>query len=132
MITGNRFFHTSWINYKGKILDAAESQLGIHIRGIDKGEPLHAYVNHGRWVVKCECGGCEKAWEECEFICQSCWNSRAGHKIRRVVFPKTRKAIEAILSERPLVNRNWKPGESLAFLKLENKGHKTELLEVRQ
>lgn len=90
--------------------------------------PLQAYVNHGRWVVKCECRGAEKAWEEGLFMCLSCLNSGHKHKYRKVIFPKERAAIEAILIKRPLINRNWLPGETLAQLGKENKDHKGELL----
>lgn len=93
-------------------------------------KPLIAYVNHGRWIIKCECGGAEKAWEENLFMCQSCWNSGHQHKLRLAVFPKNRVAIEQLLLVRPLVNRNWLPGETLGQLKAENIAHKNELLEV--
>lgn len=91
-------------------------------------EPLKAYVNHGRWVVKCECGGAEKAWEEGKFMCLSCLNSSHKHKYRVSVFPESRKTIEAILCRRPLMNRNWFPGETVAQLQKENKDHQGELL----
>lgn len=97
--------------------------------GVDEDTPpLEAYVNHGRWIVKCECGGAEKAWEERLFMCQSCWNGGSKHKYRRTVFPKRRAEIEALLIKRPLQNRNWTPGETLVLLRRENREHKGELL----
>lgn len=90
--------------------------------------PLEAYVNHGRWIVKCKCGGAEKAWEEGLFMCLSCLNSSHKHQYRKAIFPRTRAKIEALLIQRPLINRNWIPGETLTQLKKENKEHEGELL----
>lgn len=90
--------------------------------------PLQAYVNHGRWILKCECGGAEKAWEEEKFMCLSCLNSGHKHQYRKAIFPSNRTAIEAILIKRPLANRNWLPVETLAQLRKENKEHEGELL----
>jgi len=89
---------------------------------------LQAYVNHGRWLVKCECGGAEYAWEEKLFMCQSCWNANHKHEFRKIKFPKERKQIEELLSKRPIVNRNWKPNETIEDLIRENKEHEKELL----
>jgi len=98
---------------------------------ISADKPLNAYVNHGRWVVECECGGAEKAWEEGLFMCQSCWNSKHQHKLRLAIFPKKRVEIEDLLSVRPLENRNWLPSENLEYLKADNKKYKNELLEAK-
>ncbi len=141
MITANIFFNRvrypgcpqtgSFEAYKLIVLAKELAHGGIPEQGYDiTSPPLQAYVNHGRWVVKCECGGAEKAWEEGWFMCQSCFNSRHKHQYRRSVFPKSREAIEKLLALRPLINRNWRPGESLAQLKAENQEHRAELLEV--
>ena len=135
MITANRFFKFSFEGYKrlpkvGFVARMAALDLPLNLE-IDEGPALTAYVNHGRWLVKCECGGCEYAWEEGLFMCQSCWNSGHKHKVRRVEFPKSRVKIEKLLEQRPLVNRNWAPGETLTQLERDNKEHKAELLEVR-
>lgn len=137
MITANQFNNCSLAEYerrldcgfgrKGIIAQFRELHLPLPIKVSDS-EPLKAYVNHGRWIVKCECGGAEKAWEEGLFMCLSCWNSGHKHQYRRVVFPKERARIEELLIKRPLINRNWSPGETLAQLKKENKEHKGELL----
>lgn len=136
MITGNRYFNCSFEDYCNR------PKAGIYARmrmmgilqsvplAVDDSSPLNAYVNHGRWLVKCECGGCEYAWEEKLFMCQSCWNSGHKHKLRRVAFPLYRKAIEMMLAQRPLINRNWKPGETIDRLRKENREHINELLEV--
>jgi len=133
MITANEFFKMNWPNYKQMVIIPAMMKRHLPItedtEGID-GKPLCAYVNHGRWVVKCECGGAEKAWNEGYFMCQSCFNTFHGHKYRLSIFPEHRGQIEKLLIDRPLVNRNWKVGETLGQLLAENKNHETELLRV--
>ena len=141
MITANTFFSRvrypgdlpkgSWAVYWRMVI--APEMIAKHLpvsQELSAGKPLQAYVNHGRWVVKCECGGAEKAWEEGLFMCQSCWNSKHQHKLRLAMFPKSRAEIEKLLIVRPLENRNWSPSESLSFLKAENSAHKSELLGV--
>ena len=82
---------------------------------------LQAIVNAGRWVVQCPyCAGAEYAREDKIFMCQSCWNG-TDRKWLPVVFPPDRQEIEAILIKRMNPgNRNWRPGETIDFLKAEN------------
>ena len=131
MITANRFFKSSWNTYNVMVIVPTLVQKGILEMGVDTLSPLLTYVNHGRWVVKCECGGAEKAWEEGFFMCQSCFNAGHKHQYRKSVFPKDRVKIEELLSLRSLPNRNWLLGETINDLEAENKEHKAELLEVR-
>lgn len=92
-------------------------------------EPVPAFVNRGAWLVRCpSCRGAEYAWEEGFFFCCSCKNSYMGHDYRRLVFPEDRRKIEDLLVVRPLNNRNWNLGESVADLERENKEHAAELL----
>ena len=63
-------------------------------------------------------------------MCATCCNAGYKHQYRRVVFPRSRKAIEMELIQRPETNRNWYPGETVTKLKAENEVHKAELLEV--
>jgi len=139
MITANKFFNRlrgpglsptgSWEAWKRTKILPALAMHHVPDQGVDdKSPPLKAYVNHGRWVAKCECGGCELVWEEGLFFCMSCLNGAHGHKVRRVVFPRSRKRIEGLLAQRPVINRNWKPNETLAALEDENKAHAAELL----
>ena len=138
MITANQFFKGSFETYRTLVLLPGMSMRLVNRNlpsplkeNIDSDSPpLEAYVNHGRWVVKCECGGAEKAWEEGWFMCQSCFNAGHKHQYRRSIFPKERLKIENLLEVRPLPNRNWYPGETLSQLQAENKEHKAELLEV--
>lgn len=140
MITANEFFKTSWEAYRLLVIVPAMAKRHIPEGAHSDAPPLQAYVNHGRWIVKCECGGAEKAWEEGVFMCQSCFNAGHGHKYRQAVFPKDRQKIEALLALRPLPNRNWNNlhdrirlgrDETAADLERENKEHRAELLEVK-
>lgn len=131
MITANMFFNRlqGWEEFRATVLVPRLGKNIIPEQGYDEeSKPLKAYVNHGRWLVKCECGGAEKVWEEGWMLCQSCLNAAHGHKYRKTVFPSNRKKIESLLVLRPLPNRNWQPGETLAMLVRENEEHKEELL----
>lgn len=79
-----------------------------------------AYVNHSRWLARCPVDGCndvefvDPEWPR--FVCGSC-----GAGVYSVAFPQARLQIEALLMLRPKEDRrNWKPGESIDFLKGEN------------
>lgn len=130
MITGNLYFSMPWEAYKTlKVIPAMAKRL-LPQGGISDAPPVKARVNHGRWIIDCECGGAVFAFDERIFMCISCCNARHKHQYRRLIFPRTRKAIEMILLQRPEPNRNWYPGETLTKLKAENEEHKAELLEV--
>jgi len=129
MITANLHFSHSLEVHKHITILPLMGKHQLKPMGVD-GQPLKARVNHGRWIVDCECLGAEFAWEEGIFMCLSCFNASHKHQYRPVIFPKNRKAIELLLLPRPVPYRNWYPGESLAKLKAENEQHKAELLEV--
>lgn len=128
MITGNLHFGMPWEAYHLHTVIPAMDQKLLPQRGVDRGAPLQARINHGRWVVDCECNGAEFAFESGIFMCQSCHNLIHGHQYRTYIFPKNRKAIEAALLQRPTNRRNWQPGEPVAQLKAENEAHKEELV----
>lgn len=46
--------------------------------------------------------------------------AEADGEIYRVVFPANRKEIEKAVAKRSIENQNWKPGETIEFLDLEN------------
>lgn len=132
LVTANKSFECNLEGFErllklGIFANFARLNLPLPI-GTSDDKPLQAEVNHGRWIVKCECGGADLAWEEGLFMCQSCWNGKHKHQYRKAVFPRWRQQIEELLSRRPLENRNWAPGETLAQLKRENQEHKEELL----
>lgn len=130
MITANTWFKLKWDHWKRGRLDKQAARFQISLREPDgQEEPILAYISRGAWLAHCpDCRGVEYAWEECFFVCCSCLNSKVGHKVRRSAFPAERKEIEELLEARPLLNRNWYPGETLADLKRENREHKDELL----
>lgn len=67
-----------------------------------------AYVNHGRWVANCPCGGAELITEDQDMLCGSC-----AH-IRQVVWPANVEVIESMLEARQYQqNQNWNPGETV-------------------
>ncbi len=130
MITGNLYFGMPWEAYKQAAIIPQMAKKLLPQTGIDDNPPVLARVNHGRWVVDCECNGAVLAFDEGLFMCGSCFNAGHKHKYRRHIFPKARKAIELALLQRPELNRNWYPGETVTKLKAENEAHKAELLEV--
>lgn len=132
IITANHYFRTSWEAYEMAAINPGLARQGLPLlKTVDEDNPIVAYINHGRWIAKCECGGAEYVWEEELFMCQSCWNASHKHQNRHTTFPKERKAIETILEVRPLPNRNWLPNETMALLIAENEEHQAELVEVR-
>lgn len=102
------------------------------------GAPLMAFVDFGRWLVRCECGQHNYADpEELVVFCARCGNGNSG-MARPVIFPMVRNEIERVLLKRPvtphplakntieaarlakplfpLLTRSWYPGQSLADL----------------
>tara|TARA_Y100000310_G_scaffold2728_1_gene3534 strand:- start:3341 stop:3733 length:393 start_codon:yes stop_codon:yes gene_type:complete len=129
IVTANMFFKTEWERYREAVIVPALLRNGLPEQEFDNTSPsLNAYVNHGRWLIKCECNGAEKAWEEEWFMCQSCFNGKHKHKYRIAELPSKRKEIEDLLNLRALPNRNWFPHETISDLEKENIEHKSELL----
>lgn len=83
---------------------------------------LHAEINHGRWVVQCECGEAQLTHpDDPWFMCGTCANEHKGWSWRLVVFPENRAEIERLVDARIHDNlRNWKPGETVEGFVLEN------------
>ena len=128
MITVNLKLGMPWEAYRQLTIIPAMAKRLLPQGGMADAAPLKARVNHGRWLVDCECSGAEIAFDECVFMCQSCWNAQHKHQYRPVLFPQGRQAIEQTLLQRPVPNRNWEPGDTLTQLKAENEAHKEELL----
>ena len=131
MITGNTWFEMGFLQYRATIIRHALQKHQIPDGGPDeKTEALKAFVNQGRWLVACPCGGAEYAFEEGWMMCRSCFNGYLKHRIRRVEFPDPafRARLETLLAQRPLENRNWTPGETLEQMGQENILHAGELL----
>lgn len=129
IVTANKWLNEEWDKYRIGALIPMMIKHGVKTEpGISDSKPVMAFVNHGRWLIKCECGGAEYAWEEGLFMCQSCWNSAYKHNFRKAVFPKERKQIEELLEARPLLNRNFLLTDTVTILKAENAEHEKELL----
>jgi len=84
-----------------------------------RGPPVAARVDYGRWIADCpRCTGAEfvdPGWPL--FVCCSC-----GSGPHSVTFPSPREEIEGELLKRPDgATRNWRPGESVADLRRENR-----------
>lgn len=91
---------------------------------IASGASLRARIDHARFIVDCpNCGSAEFAFEDRFFWCTTCSNSDVNGRVRKVIMPQKRKAIETILELRPIKSRNWNPGETIERLEQENIEH---------
>lgn len=87
-----------------------------------------AYVNHGRWCV--DCPQCNTGWLadsatpllllDAKGVRHAQCYCGAGIAAQ---FPPDKDAIDAQLGNRPEANRNWRPGESVIDLRIENAAH---------
>lgn len=107
------------------IVYATQNRMGMTPQYAPEGQPVRqvqAHINFGRWGVQCpDCPGHEDADPaEPVFFCLSCGND--GY-FCQVIFPENRAEIESILLARPIQNRNWEPGETLADLQADNDQH---------
>jgi hypothetical protein len=89
---------------------------------------VEAFVNDGRWLVKCPmdgCGGAQLASrKDPRFYCNECLNAGALGYWLRVTWPDDADEIEEVLRHRPLTTQqNWRPGETVADLRAENDEH---------
>lgn len=82
----------------------------------DEGGQVLAYVNLGRWVADCPCGGAELVGAE-PMICGSCGT------VSEVIWPDNYNQLERLLQVRPPNNQNWTPGEPETQLEEENIMH---------
>lgn len=83
--------------------------ISVLIRDLDKpgvGEPFHAIIWQGQWIVRTDC--CNSASfvdpDEPIAVCFSCANRANNHRPRPVIFPPEaeRLEIERLLLERPV------------------------------
>jgi hypothetical protein len=123
IMTWDNYFKDSPLTRHAKLGQAALKR-GVFLppQGPLSDKVLPLVVNIGRWVVICPfCFGAEFAREDGLFMCQSCWNAKAGRQYQRAAFPLERKEIESILLKRlDPQTRNWTPGETVVDLLLEN------------
>jgi hypothetical protein len=111
------------------------------------GEPLVAYIDFGRWLVRCDCGQNNYVDPlERVMFCAKCGNKNSG-MARPVTFPhdSVRRRIERALLARPVIEhpkakdeierarlakpfydglrRCWHPSEPVDQLEIENKAY---------
>lgn len=89
-------------------------------------------LNHGRWVINCpsiDCGGAVLVlpWQTVA-VCDCRDRSFCQHgpycgTIIGLDWPADRAQIEATVSQRSIVNRNWQPWETVDQLRGENAAH---------
>jgi hypothetical protein len=82
--------------------------------------PREAYINHGRWVVNCECNGAGLTSREFGITC--CFD--CGRVYKKIIFPENAQAIELLLlNRRDQTERNWNIGEPIELLEKDNLDH---------
>lgn len=89
---------------------------------IESNEVVEAYVSAGRWVADCPtslCNGGIACWPEHKLAC--CLDCGTIYFVKYPHKDMIEKA-EAILSQRPEENQNWRPdrGEKIQMLAAEN------------
>lgn len=137
IVTANHYFSRrpipikDWFVWLTLVIRPALEALGIEPRPPSDVDPIvPVRVNWGMWIADCpdpSCKGAEKVWEEGWFMCMSCQNAHADHRLLHTQFPIGRVEIEHLLEPRPRPNRNWEPRESLEFLTEENRQHGVEV-----
>ena len=89
------------------------------------GESVKARIIRSDWVAQCpDCDGGQIIEPGDPFICVTCQNVKNGGKARTIEMPPNREAIEKVLLRR--INprtRNWKDGECVQGLLIENIQH---------
>lgn len=92
-------------------------------------EITFAYVNQGRWVV--DCRDCNSSWIVRPEIPSRLIDAKGGlhdscncGAVIIVQFPAQKAEIDELLELRPhAVNRNWRSGETVFDLRIENAAH---------
>lgn len=131
----------------------AQTRTGYDTPFVDcdpEGKPVASFVDFGRWIAQCECGGAEAIDPDAPFFyCLCCGNPENEGKPRPVILPEDWQAIERELLRRPVrmrggrnayeratmaeaaivveagpLSRSWTPDESLEDLKRQNKAIK--------
>ena len=103
-------------------LERVSQAQGIEIEPHTITDPIYAYINHGIWVLLCECmAGVYVHPEWPEARCMGCGAVYTNVQVPGIV---ERVMIEEALLKRPLsANRNWRTGETVADLEAENVLH---------
>lgn len=106
--------HAGFRDRLASIAPALFASVPLDVEAGTGGDPVHAYANHGRWVVDClDCSGAQLTHpSDRRFLCNECGNAGNAGLYRPVVWPKDHEAIGELLDERADVRlRNWSPDE---------------------
>ena len=82
-----------------------EKGIALEVLDIDKpsGTPVYARIEQGAWIADCECGGAQFVdADEPVYYCFGCGNRGNKFRVRPVIFPEQRQAIEALILARPV------------------------------
>jgi len=76
-------------------------------------QPKEAYINHGRWVIDCDCAGAGLTSPDFNISC--CFD--CGTIYTNIVFPeKIKEIVQILLRREKFFQRNWNKNESLESL----------------
>ena len=112
----------------------------FHSAGLRKDPPafnqaqnqVFATINEGRWIAECpthDGGAIVVSQTQPYFLCPTCGSPENAGNWYHIIFPSDKRVIENLLLKRPAkdnfqaINRNWKPGETIADLQRENNEH---------
>jgi hypothetical protein len=92
------------------------------IRIHESAEPKAAKINHGVWLLECDCGAGVAV--DPSFSAGYCFGCGAIHTRVEWPAPEDRLNIEHVILARPkTVNRNWDPDETLIDVLVTNVDH---------
>lgn len=97
-----------------------KAALGMRFEVHAVAAPTTARINHGRWIIDCDCGAGNATDPRWGIAC--CFGCGAVHE--HVIFPADWEALEAALVGRPHPRtRNWATGETIEALRDETAAH---------
>jgi len=123
--TGDTYFNEIGGSQKYKYIDVRNT---LHKKPVSS-QSLDARIEYSRWIIDCpNCHNAEFLFEDNLFYCSMCHNANIQGQVYKVNIPSNRKEIEGILSKRNIVNRHWKPNETVEHLQEENISHGIEVM----
>ena len=86
---------------------------------------VEVVANYGRWLVECPfCPSAQVASvSDRRFFCTDCGNAAVGGAFVKTVWPDDLAELDAVLSQRPPPNANWRSHETLDLIRAENAAH---------
>src|SRR5689334_1373498 len=123
LITAAEFHHVRSPQEYRQLIEMAMAKRRAHgfpeSASVEVPTPITAYVDHGRWLIDCECGAANMV--QPDWILAGCLACGAIHS--HVVIPSDRSEGEAVLNARPReIQRNWwiHRGETVEQLQADN------------